>query len=1010
MPILVNSSNFTDAFGNSTTFYRSNAGDETTLELNVSSLIRMTSVGNSMSIDTSLNQVTIGNSQLSWLTEGFRVGDEVGIFIYNSNGSLAYLPYTTSITYVDDLMCDFSSISQWYSVQAQQFVVIIALNTSTLTDYKQRQELLLFFNHSKNSIPGNVNSLIDGEQTRALMTSLHTMTVSSTVNASLVGKQSGQFLKEVSITRNANDSQGWLNYTISLVFDNSGMFDESWFFGGEALKSFVKMEWSTVSGESFARAISKFDQQGNTGFFDEPHNTSVADSTLIQGVSTIDYSVPTTFDVIVDGPTTEIGIGGCYISIDDTYYKNKVQSQRSLSMISPTTDVATTTQTSIQNPSGAGYEFEINSVSTLGSVTTVNITFTPNAAFTTFIDGRDGDRLFYAWIKCGNINHLFFADQLTKAPVIGQPITMEQDYGYLDHSENVETATGNLTGFIADTEDDVAYIGAFKLTNGDEYQSFRVKLEAFNTTTEESFTLQQAFFSFSGVQVNSSGKYLLNEAQTVVGELPLTSVKRQAKLTLEPTLDSGADYGVKIYAPWLLNWRDWIPLIGANVAFYPTQNNNWQQYSNNGDWVVRTRLELTNIDGITDYHNNEITIRDYDADADVTTTIELYQYPSMQQVTAVPNTGLILVRAEHELAVGSWHTSDTWGMNTVEEFEQSPRIIASSVVDIDGQQSTLLPETGLLVPITYPSANVARLESILDCSTINVSAGVSFGAKIKDSWVDDHEYLIMPDSPKVPIHAIGFIKFSHPDVRAITEPCIRVRRSHDNAESDIGYMPKAGGGYMLDTVGLMSFVTEDGNYGESYGYVVNVYDDSGNDNYVWQSTTVTQMMIVDFGTLVTDSTTGRPQMKSVSNDYYFVLNPINTGTSATQMHFGERTATGTVNIGLGNSSANQSMMWWNSANNIYVAMTSYAFTPADTTTGSLLITTLIAPTNISKVWLNTTPLTVSSATRTTSSMEIFGRMNTQNSNQPIQGNVLWTIDVETEVPAFQALLMSEFGI
>ena len=33
---------------------------------------------------------------------------------------------------------------------------------------------------------------------------------------------------------------------------------------------------------------------------------------------------------------------------------------------------------------------------------------------------------------------------------------MVQDYGYLDHSENVEVATGDQTGYEADTEDNTA--------------------------------------------------------------------------------------------------------------------------------------------------------------------------------------------------------------------------------------------------------------------------------------------------------------------------------------------------------------------------------------------------------------------------------------------------------------------------------------------------------------------------------------------------------------------------
>ena len=80
---------------------------------------------------------------------------------------------------------------------------------------------------------------------------------------------------------------------------------------------------------------------------------------------------------------------------------------------------------------------------------------------------------------------------------------------------------------------------------------------------------------------------------------------------------------------------------------------------------------------------------------------------------------------------------------------------------------------------------------------------------------------------------------------AYTGSAIRVRRSSDNAEQDIGFVS----GY-LDTTTLLSFC------GGSSGYVTTWYDQSGNGNNAIQSTAATQPRIVQSGVLETLAGTG----------------------------------------------------------------------------------------------------------------------------------------------------------
>ena len=486
-----------------------------------------------------------------------------------------------------------------------------------------------------------------------------------------------------------------------------------------------------VAGEPYAKAKGIYDLQANTGGFDEPFNTLPVDSVLIGGVNEIDYFTPTTFDIIVDGPVVQLGVGASYESVDDTYYKNQPQSQYNLAMLIPTSPAVIGTYTSEQNSTGADYDLTINSVNTVGSTTTINVTFAPSAAFSAFMDARDdGDRRFNVWVKCGNINWLVFADQLTAEPPVGGPLNMEQDFGYLTHAENVTNITGNLTGFVADTEDDVAYIGRFLLDKNQVYESFSVKIEAFNPTTGEDFTLQIANFSFSAVPISGAGVYLLNETAGTVSTLPNTSEKLNAFLVLDPTLDTPTQYGVKIYCPWLLNWKYWLTQANASVDFYPTQNKNWEQYDNVGDWIIQTELALIK-EGLAFTHTNRIIIRDYDAEESVISTIDLIDDASSNIVGVVADGNLMRIRSTHTNTAEPWDVPTLWGMLTIEPYENGPRWVCSTAVNFDNNTNNpLTPLSGLLIVPNFTAADTVELECYFDTNKIDLSNGVKITAKI----------------------------------------------------------------------------------------------------------------------------------------------------------------------------------------------------------------------------------------------------------------------------------------
>lgn len=731
MPIYIDSLDFTSSLGAADTFYKSNAGDNMTAVMTIRGSIRMSSVGNPLTLDPTTNQVQSAGQ--SWLDEGFRVGQDVYIVQYSSGGAVLNF-WWSNVVYVDDVLCDFGPMPNWYSIGAGQHLTITAVVANGVTNALPFDEVDVLFNHQKNGVPESPFSLIDGEVSRGRVTGVAALGIGGAIAGVLLGNQSGGFLGSVALQRVAGIDQ-FFRYEITLTFINSGMYDSAWFFSSDCLKTSIFTEWAVTPSEPFDRITGTYSLDGDTGFYDEPFNTGLSDAVLVQGLPEIDYCEPTTGDIIVDGPISGLGIGGCYVPTDVTYYKNQLESQSNLTMIVPTSPLVVTDYFSFLNPTGGQYNLKINSINTLGSVTTINVTITPNPALQTFMDGRDpNDRRFLLWVRCGNLNLLAHDNQLQCTPPEGGPLLMVQDYGYLTHCENVADnfPIGDRTGFIADTEDDVAYLGRFLLTKNEIIESFTVRLEAFNTVTGEDFTLQEVIFGFGAVPVSGDGRYLLNESQTVVTTLPSTSEKRIAQLSLDSGLDTPTEYGVLIYAPWLLNWKYWLTQLNASVDFYPTQDKNWEQYDDPANWELRTELVLIK-DGLAYNHSNTIVDRPYDAEKQILSDILMFIDSSNTLVNAIPTGNLMRIKSRHQNLLANWNPSTIWGMITVEPFEAERRWICSSCVDYDNDTSNpLTPLSGLLINITFPAPNIAELECYFNPDLIDLTNGVKVTAKIWD--------------------------------------------------------------------------------------------------------------------------------------------------------------------------------------------------------------------------------------------------------------------------------------
>lgn len=102
---------------------------------------------------------------------------------------------------------------------------------------------------------------------------------------------------------------------------------------------------------------------------------------------------------------------------------------------------------------------------------------------------------------------------------------------------------------------------------------------------------------------------------------------------------------------------------------------------------------------------------------------------------------------------------------------------------------------------------------------------------------------------------------------AYTGNAIRVRRSSDNAEMDVGFDTDGN----LDTAPMMTWV------GSNSAYVTVFYDQSGNARNLGQTTTGAQPRIVNAGTLEVNA--GKPKIVFDGTDDYLVSNDVGLYTA-----------------------------------------------------------------------------------------------------------------------------------
>lgn len=177
---------------------------------------------------------------------------------------------------------------------------------------------------------------------------------------------------------------------------------------------------------------------------------------------------------------------------------------------------------------------------------------------------------------------------------------------------------------------------------------------------------------------------------------------------------------------------------------------------------------------------------------------------------------------------------------------------------------------------------------------------------------------------------------------------LRVRRSSDNAEQDIGFS-----GNDLDTATMESFV------GANDGFVVTWYDQSGSGNDATQSTAASQPQIVSSGTTITTGSspsllfaTDNLSLTAIStteSDYSFFIASNSSGGGANSYYIDIQTGRLILNTGSAGAYYNTGVAWQNDNYGTGYVLSSYIFNDPNAYVYYNGVVTGVSPTTYTQV-------------------------------------------------------------
>jgi len=748
---------FTDSFGNTSSNYKANAGDIVSFQFDVRENIYFQT--------TSTRVITVQNGFSTTKTFYFPDYESLNGFIVGQNVVLTVqeTPVKTSTTTItaidyDALTLTVASLGTITSNGGLTFS-----NQRTLTIYSTDLRTDLFVN--LNLVPYNLSplsnnvasqteggyvtqtnayrsSLIDGTPIRFFVNGTDSIIVGGSNVLSLQGFKSGGYDSTIEIERLADENaytRVW-RFTISNI--QSGTILTSFFDNSFFLNYYFDIEWHSSTDFENPTVVQWNLAPSDTGLFDEGFRTEQPQSTLTTGIlNDLFYDDESTHEIEITSSSSDIIIGACFVSDNETYYKQKYYTQSNLGMLLSSAVLSVGTYTSETNPLGANFDITINSLSYSAGIHTVNFTFTPNSDFADFFEARLTDRRLKIWFQVGNTNVLVYDDVMKDAP---KPVLPWDTIGpsstfavfRIDKQNVTYPATGPSIdgGAYASIEDNLLLEIDAELSQSKIFQYSRFQVVCVNTSDQNDFFVLESYYTdWSGIQRDNSnlvnpiegqGIVLISVENSISENIPNTAGNLN-KISVELRTSDTTTFTVRFRCPLILNWRYWLTQANAFVLFYPNQNKNYLNYQSSPYIIaLRTVIEANDVIYLHDapidaFYDYDEVYSNANEEWAGTTTIQYFDENGTEQPYLVTGQQMTVLFTVNNTITAT--DGQTWGQLTIEPTESSPRYLISSNYSADANpENPFLPLVGeTKLKKTIVSGTQVTFEAIIDTDKLN---------------------------------------------------------------------------------------------------------------------------------------------------------------------------------------------------------------------------------------------------------------------------------------------------
>lgn len=757
-----------DSFGvlfPSSSTYQANAGDFTTITFNVSE--------NIFFISNVIDIVTCSNLQFSQnklefpnyrVLNGFEVGQVVELKSVQDNGTttiftrtIISIDYSTNIVEFDGLFGSFINFQYFdernvLQIKTDETREDLYFNLN-LTKSNTSDFINFCFSNIQNTYVGATSSYrasnVDGNILRFYGAGTGSIAIGTNINLVQQGFLSGGFSTFVNIERLANINSYTREFKITIETTQIGCLLPFMFENNGFIKLYTDFEWYTSNDTENPTVYAFNFANCKTGDFNEPFRnlglTINAEFISEVGVGHTPYydDLDNTYTITFDSTSPNINFGAMYVPNDETYFKNKYFNQSQLCMyINPDQQLALGTFTSEINPSGAGWEIEINSFSYVGNIHTVNYTIRKsNSQFETFIEGRElDDRNFIVWWQVGNLNLKTGNFAMTKSP---KQVIDLNTYDFLPSVFRLDKTTITYPaellsdGAIVNLEDNIQLLKRLLLPKSMLYLSLKLEvIVAEIGNLSNNFVLENAFFDLSNVPTMLIGglDITYNALQPITENMPTTAVNfRNIIVTRKGISDTLNEFGLTIQYPLIINWRYWLAQPNAFLIFEDDKTKNWLPYDN-GTYQIFVKTTFETDSNFLVHHAPIKKIYDYNeihTDGveiwNGTQELKYFINSSNMEVPCFINNEIIRV----QMIVNNTDVSTLstiWGQFTIEKKESQPRYLCSTNYNLDNNVNSpflaISGETRIKVTLINPLQS--KFEILVDTNKVTELSKLTF--------------------------------------------------------------------------------------------------------------------------------------------------------------------------------------------------------------------------------------------------------------------------------------------